>query len=153
VDEPTTMTAAATGGGGCPECGARDRDGTSCRGQWDELLALEFTDPRAGPVHFHTVACYQLQHPAEFRLDTTARVRLLEELRGVVFEGRSVAEVRRQAGATYEGAQTVRTSGPPVAPERRDWSHTVADVGAPDPMHHAERVTEWARQVIADLTS
>lgn len=135
---------------GCHECGAAERDGRTCRQQWDELLALEFSDARAGSVHFLTVACYQLQHPQAFPLHPEARRWLEDALGGVVLQGRPISTVRDAMQRRYDGSRSV--VGPPSAsavPQR--WSRTVADVGAPDAERHAERVREWAATVYADL--
>ncbi len=136
----------------CDECGASVRDDLACRGQFDELLALEFSDPRAGRVHFLTVACYQLQHPATFPLTPSGTEHLVGALRDVVVLGLPVTEVRdRMSGAFAGDARAVaRGSAEPEQPSRQ-WSMTVADVGPPDPSTHADRITEWASAVLADL--
>ncbi|WP_370323810.1 DUF5946 family protein [Euzebya sp.] len=136
--------------GTCAECGAPDRDGLGCRGQWDELLALEFSDVRAGPVHFHTVVCYQLQHPAAFTLPTAAREGLRRALEDVVVHDVPISEICSRMGGAFDGAARVRGDDAPP-PTLRRWSMTVADVGPPDPDVHADRVTAWARAVLADL--
>jgi hypothetical protein len=135
--------------GRCRECGAPENDGRTCRGQWDELLALEFSDVRAGSVHFLTVVCYQLQHPRTFRLHTEARRDLARALGEVVVHSRPISSIRAGLQHRYDGARSV--SGPPADPPVRDWSRTVTDVGPPDPQHHAERVRGWAAAVYADL--
>ncbi len=134
----------------CEECGAPDRDGLGCREQWGELLALEFTDPRAGQVHFHTVTTYELQHPSAFPLTDDTRAWMEQTLADVV-EGRAtVAEVRTRTRRAYDGPRRVLADHAP-APALRRWTRTVADVGAPDPLHHVDRVLAWSRAVLADL--
>lgn len=134
----------------CDECGAQPRDGMACRQQWDELLALEFTDPRAGSVHFLTVACYQLQHPASFRLTAEARRWLEDALRDVVMHGQPAMAVRDTLQRAYDGHRRVRDTATAPAPRVR-WSATVADVGVGDPERHAARVRAWAVSVLSDL--
>lgn len=134
----------------CAECGASDRDARSCREQWDELLALEFSDVRAGPAHFLTVACYQLQHPAAFRLGEAMLGQLRISLERVVVEGVPVEQVRRDASRSFDGPQRVRDDGT-APPPMLAWSRTVADVGPPDPASHLERVRAWAEAILADL--
>jgi hypothetical protein len=137
--------------GDCPECGAADRRGSTCREQWHELLALEFSDPRAGAVHFLTVACYELQHPTQFDLHPEARQQLADALRSVVLHGRSVDDVRRRMGEAYDGSRSVLAADDAAPAVLGSWSHTVADVGPPDPEVHVERVRACARSVVSDL--
>lgn len=138
----------------CSECGAADDEGVTCREQFDERLALEFSDLRAGAVHLHTVACYQLQHPNAFELDEDARVALGTALADVELRGVPVAEVRRRMGDAFAGATRVRVrqedAAAPTTPPRA-WSMTIADLGSLDPDTHAEQVRRWARAVLADL--
>lgn len=137
----------------CSECGAAD-DGATCRERFDERLALEFSDLRAGRVHLHTVACYQLQHPSSFQLDEDARVALGAALADVELRGVPVAEVRRRMGDAFAGATRVRVrQGEAAAPSTppRPWSMTIADLGPLDPDTHAEEVRRWARAVLADI--
>ena len=134
----------------CDECGARSRDGATCRQQWDALLALEFSDPRAGSVHFLTVTCYQLQHPASFPLTAEARRWLADALREVIVHARPVATVRDVMHQEWDGSRRVREMTTTPVPTVR-WSATVADVGEPDPERHVERVQAWAVAVLGDL--
>lgn len=136
----------------CDECGASTRDGLTCREQFDELLALEFSDPLAGRVHFQTVATYQLQHPVAFPLTREGRGQLVDALRDVVVGGLAVTEVRDRMGHAFEGASRV-VDREPAGPDlpSPEWSMTVADIGPPDPSTHAGRVTEWGSAVLSDL--
>lgn len=137
---------------GCQECGAPEVDGRTCRQQWDELLALEFSDARAGSVHFLTVACYQLQHPKAFPLHAAARRWLENALGEVVVQDRPVSALRDAMQRGYDGSRSVLgPSAEVVVP--RHWSRTVADVGPPDAERHAGRVRSWAAAVHADLGS
>lgn len=137
----------------CDECGAAEQRGLSCREQWDELIALEFSDAQAGSVHFLTVACYQLQHPQAFPLRTVARDGLRRALADVVLRDRPVTEVRDELARTHDGATRVRPGdGEDVAVATPDrWSCTVADVGQPDAGLHVARVRQWAGCVLEDL--
>jgi hypothetical protein len=135
----------------CPECGAPAQRGLSCRQQWDELLALEFSDPRAGKVHFLTVASYELQHPQAFQLDPEARAQILQALEDVVVHDRPVPHVREEMQRRFAGTVNVLTDEPEPSAADRTWSLTVADVGDPDAHAHAARVRAWARAVYADL--
>jgi hypothetical protein len=134
----------------CDECGGHPRDGSTCRQQWDALLALEFSDHRAAAVHFLTVACYQLQHPTSFALTDGGRWSLQKAVRDVVVHGRPVASVRDAMQQAYDGSRRVRGMAATPTPTVR-WSTTVADVGPPDPERHVGRVQAWAESVVADL--
>jgi hypothetical protein len=132
----------------CPECGASPQRGLTCRQQWDELLALEFSDPVAAPVHVLTVASYQLQHPRTFPLNDEARRQLRELLEDVVIHGRPVGAVRDAMQRRFDGPARVRTrADDAVAPRRVAWSMTVSQVGGADPDTHAANVRRWAASV------
>jgi hypothetical protein len=135
----------------CPECGAPPRRGLTCRQQWEELLALEFSDPRAGPVHFLTVGCYQLQHPRAFPLGQEARSALRDLLEEVVLHGLPVAAARDVMQRRFEGPARVSVSDDDVVqPSGTVWSSTVADVRGPDPDTHVSHVRRWAASVCAE---
>ncbi|MEX0868191.1 MAG: DUF5946 family protein [Nitriliruptoraceae bacterium] len=136
--------------GRCDECGTLERDGQCCRQQWGELLALEFSDVRAGSVHFLTVASYQLQHPASFPLQPEALRDLVAALRDAVIDGRDVTSVRDAMQRRYDGSRPVAATAGDVVAQRR-WTRTVADVSPPDPAGHVERVIRWAAAVVDDL--
>ena len=46
----------------CPDCGARLGMSVTCQSMFDVLLAVEFSDPAYGEVHFLTVASFMIQH-------------------------------------------------------------------------------------------
>lgn len=133
---------------GCLECGAPSRRGLTCRQQWDELLALEFSDVRAAPVHFLTVTCYQLQHPRSFPLSDEARRQLRELLEDVAVRGRSVAAVRDALQRRLDGPARVRPGDEePGATPQVAWSITIAQLGDPDPDTHVASIRRWAAAV------
>lgn len=138
----------------CRECGAPERRGLDCRAQWEDLLALEFSDLRAGRVHFLTVACYQLQHPVTLPVSSPAREALHDALVDVVVHGTPVSGIRDRMSHWFEGGRRVRAHDVDVEePTANRWSRTVADLWPPDPDTHAERVQDWARAILADLRS
>lgn len=85
----------------CPECGALPVDGMACWEQLGALLAWEAHDPQLLAEHFRTVACYNLQHPAQF---TDAA---LTGLRAAFIQhedsGLSIAAIRQRVGRMAEG--------------------------------------------------
>ncbi len=46
----------------CVKCGAVLSQKNTCESIFNEFMALEFTDPSYGQVHFLTVASYMVQH-------------------------------------------------------------------------------------------
>lgn len=46
----------------CVKCGAVHPQDNTCESIFNEFMALEFTDPSYGQVHFLTVASYMVQH-------------------------------------------------------------------------------------------
>lgn len=149
MPDPHPRTTRAT----CAECGAPEADGRTCRDRFDERLALEFSDARAGSVHFHTVACYQLQHPTAFGLGEEGCAGLRTALEDVEVRGVPVSEVRRRMGDAFAGATRVRVreDGPATSAAPRRWTTTIADLGPVDAATHADRVRRWARDVLTDL--
>jgi len=136
--------------GRCPECGATARDGMSCRDRLGLLLAWESDDPALAAEHFLTVACYNLQHPAQF---TDAAIAGLGEVFIAHLDrGLPVAEIRRRVGTLARGQARVLR----VESERRSvlrhWSMTIADVAVPDqPEGAAGRVRDWAASIRREL--
>jgi len=59
----------------CPECGAPKANGLNCWEMLGMLIAWEYDDPELRAEHFLTVACYNLQHPAQFTDATLAGLR------------------------------------------------------------------------------
>ena len=134
----------------CPECGAPRVAGLGCWEQLGVLLAWEQDDPALQREHFLTVASYNLQHPARFTDDAIAGLR--QALVDYLDRGVSIAEIRRRASAATDGRTRVHREEPPLRPELREWSMTIADVYLPDqPAGAAERVRAWARAISREL--
>jgi hypothetical protein len=134
----------------CPECGAPQTAGLTCWEQLGQLLAWEAEDPALAAVHFLTVACYNLQHPAQFTDEA------IRGLRAVFIDhldhGVAVAEIRRRVGRAAAGPRRVLRDPSERRPVRRSWSMTIADVYIADrPDGAAERVRTWATCVRKDL--
>jgi hypothetical protein len=129
-------------------------EGGACRDHFHELLALEAQVP-GGPgelPHFLAVACYNLQHPAQFTPE------VLEGLRGAladVLAGRATLEdIRRRTRDAVNGPTRVLrrldepgdTAGWPT-----EWPLTIAHACRAAPEDYAPRVREWAKAVSAAL--
>lgn len=134
----------------CPECGAPAVDGLGCDGQLGLIIGWESGNPELFAVHFLTVACYNLQHPAKFTDEAIAGLRatLIE----VLDEGLPIAEVRRRTSARYDGERRVMRPEGDRRPVSRPWRMTIADVCAPRTTDGAaERVRAWAAAVRSEL--
>ena len=129
----------------CPECGAPRVNGLACFDMFGQLLAWEVDDAELRAEHFLTVASYNIQHPAQFSDEAIAGLR--QSYVDYLDRGISIAEIRRRAAATFDGAKRVRRDATEIRPVLRTWLMTVADVyGSGDPVGAAERVRRWARE-------
>ena len=141
-----------TGADCCPECGAPPVDGLDCWGQLGLILSWEGENPALAAQHFLTVACWNLQHPAQF---TDAA---LDGLRAAFVahldEGTAVPEIRRRMGALVAGTTRVLRREPDRHPIQRLWAFNVADVCAGgNSSGAAPRVRTWAETIRAALGS
>lgn len=127
----------------CSECGAPHIDGFTC---WDLLglvLSWETHDADLAGEHFFTVACYNLQHPAQFT--DTALAQLREGFIARLDQGTAIIELRRRASAQFEGKMRVLKPKAERRPTLRQWDMTLADVYADGQAEGAaERVRQWA---------
>jgi hypothetical protein len=107
------------------------------------LIAWEYDDPELQAEHFLTVACYNLQHPAQFTEATLAGLQALFIER--LDHGLGIAEIRRRVGQAAAGATRVLKTEAERQPVLRQWTMTIADVYLPDrPDGAAGRVRAWA---------
>jgi hypothetical protein len=107
------------------------------------LSAWEYDDPELRAEHFLRVACYNLQHPAQFTEATLA------SLQAVFIErldyGLGIAEIRRRVGKAAAGATRVLKPEHERQPVLRQWAMTIAGMYLPDhPEGATERVGAWA---------
>ena len=136
----------------CPECGAA-LDETTCQLIFDSFLALEFSDPAYGDVHFLTVACFMIQHK---RYSDEGLVWIEKKLRDVLVNEVPVDEIRRQAGReTGQGKHTWKVTRQPGerALPKIHWSMTIADVASSfrDAATYCELVKEWANKSVREM--
>ncbi|MGM0882344.1 MAG: DUF5946 family protein [Bacillota bacterium] len=126
----------------CHTCGAVLPEGSTCQTILDEFLALEFTDPRYGQVHFLTVACFMVQHNG---YSDSALVWIQSALRNYLEDGRNTQQIRRKAiKSMAERSKEIRRT-PDAAPlSKVAWSMTIADVAAQ--MHDAESYCKLIEQ-------
>jgi hypothetical protein len=115
------------------------------------LLAWEYDDPELQAEQFLTVACYNLQHPAQLSEATLAGLRaiFIEKLD----HGLAVAEIRRRVGKAAACATRVLKPEEERRPVLRQWAMTIADVYLPDqPTGAAVWVRAWAAFIRRALT-
>jgi hypothetical protein len=122
----------------------------TCWEQIGAILAWEAHDPELLAEHFLTVACYNLQHPAQFTDEALAGLRgaLIERLDADL----PVTEIRRRAGRANAGSRRVLRPEAERRPTLRRWSSTIADVYLHNqPAGAAARVREWAAAIRREL--
>jgi len=133
----------------CPECGGAYIDGLTCWDQLGAILSWEAQDPALAAVHFLTVACYNLQHPAQFTDVALAGLRtaLVDHLQ----HGTPVTELRRRAGRAYGGSRRVLKPPEERRPILRRWSIPIAEVYAHgEPNAATDRVRAWAARLLSE---
>ena len=132
---------------GCDECGAVvPPQFNSCRAVFEEVCALEYTNPPFGAVHLLTVDAYALQHSAERGPRSNAfhlmRLCLLLE------HGHSPAIGQRPPRDKSKAFERQYRGLPHLEPPGDQSGLTIVDVhGAPTPDEHAGRVRRYARSV------
>ena len=145
MDQPTNQDVTT-----CPECGAAWAHGMTCWEQLGGVIGWESEDPELLAQHFLTVACYNLQHPAQFTDESIAwlRTSLIERLD----RGTAVEELRRRASRVYEGSKRVLRPESERKPVLRSWRMTISDVYIPDQSQGAAaRVRAWAAGIRDEL--
>lgn len=137
----------------CAECGASLPEGRSCQEIFDEYLALEFSDPGYGAVHFLTVSCFMIQHG---RYSDEALTWMREQLRTHLEDGRSIEEVRRSAQQSASNStrawKVLRAADAPPPPKIK-WSLTIADVDRQqqDAASYRALVRQWAQVTLREM--
>jgi hypothetical protein len=137
----------------CAECGADLREGTTCHTIFESFMALEFSNPAYGEVHFLTVACFMIQHR---RYSDEALSWVRTALRTYLDAGITGRELsRRAASALGQTSRAWKILRQPDAPPLPDiaWDITIADVvpSAHDATLYREHVTQWARRTLEQL--
>ena len=139
----------------CVQCGAVLPEGSTCRTIFDEFLALEFTDPAYGEVHFLTVACYMIQH-AGYSDEGYAWIK--STLRAYFDNSLTGPQLRRLAAeGTANSVRTWKVTRQPDDPPLPEiaWSVTIADVyrNMHDAESYCEQIKRWGRAVLQDMES
>ena len=137
----------------CPDCGAVFKDGSTCQDVFENFLALEFSDPAYGEVHFFTVACFMIQHR---RYSRAALGWIARQLRDSLENGVTIQHIRRQAQQQVrQDERSWKVLRPPdePLPEKIPWSVTIADVAgqAQDADLYCAGVLAWARATLTEM--
>ncbi|WP_240419403.1 DUF5946 family protein [Paenibacillus periandrae] len=134
----------------CTKCGAVHTGEKTCESIFSEFLALEFTDPGYGRVHFLTVACYMIQHVG---YSDELYVWMQAALRKYLEEGHTTEMIRQDAVQGPGSTKGIRrlADAPPLP--KVAWSMTIADVAAQ--MHDAEsyckHIEQWGRTTLQEM--
>jgi hypothetical protein len=118
-------------------------------------MALEFSDPAYGAVHFLTVACFMILHR---RYSDEGLSWIQSALRACLDEGIKGHELSRRAasalGQTTRTWKVLRQPGAPPLPDIA-WDVTIADVSASahDAALYREHVTRWARRTLEQMSA
>lgn len=137
----------------CPECGARLCAHETCQSIFDSFLALEFSDPAYGEVHFLTVACYMIQHN---RYSDEALLWIRPQLHAFLAEGVNPAEIRRRAAVETGNGQrdwkVVRSPQARLLPKVL-WQITIVDVAvhAGDAVSYCDWVRLWGASTLKQM--
>jgi hypothetical protein len=129
----------------CPSCGASAFGGIDgCNKLFEDILTLEYSDPRYGAVHLLSVDAFVLQHSESHgpRSNAYHLIRLcwLLEGNGDPRNGRG--------GPRLKSVLKSYRSFPFLAPSTNRGEITVVAVHAAcGPGEHAVRVRQWARSV------
>jgi hypothetical protein len=134
----------------CTKCGAVHTGEKTCESIFGEFLALEFTNPDYGRVHFLTVACYMVQHEG---YSDELYVWVQTALRNYLEEGHNTEMIRQDAAQGPGRTKGIRRLADAQPLPKVAWSMTIADVAAQ--MHDAESycklIEQWGRITLQEM--
>lgn len=137
----------------CPDCGARLGMSETCQSIFDSFLALEFSDPAYGEVHFLTVACFMIQH---HRYSDAALAWIRGMLHAYLADNLPPSEIRRFATSQTNNAmrswKVLRSSSDRPLPKIA-WRVTIADVAeqAGDADSYRKAVRLWGESTLKQM--
>lgn len=137
----------------CPECGAILDDENTCQAIFETLLALEYSDPGYGQVHFLTVACFMIQHR---RYSDEALAWIQPLVRSYLEDGLPGDRLRRLAAQDTSSHtrswKVLRAAGAPPLPKVA-WTMTIAEVTSQyrDARSYQELVRQWAHITLKQM--
>jgi hypothetical protein len=137
----------------CPLCGAKLSEGVSCQTIFEKFLALEYSNPEYGEVHFLTVACFMIQHQ---RYSDEALVWIEQALRAYLEAGIPIRQVVKDMGRGADQSSRTwkinRQPGNPALPQVV-WSMTIADAARQyhDPQSYRDLIMRWAGITLREM--
>ncbi len=133
----------------CPECGAVD---SLCRTRFDELMALEFSDPAYfGTVHNLTVATFMLQHSSKLTKEGWLYER--ELLREFLVENKSPSFIRKQNKDLVDSGKRkfkITSKDGKRIISKTTWKKTILDVRTENAEVYCGDIKAWARSALED---
>lgn len=134
----------------CPECGAADN---LCQTRFDELMALEFSDPAYfGTVHNLTVATFMLQHSSKLTKEGWLYER--EILREFLVENKSPEFIRKQNKNLVDSGKRkfkITSKDGKRIIEKSTWTKTILDVRTENAEVYSEDIKAWAKSALEDV--
>lgn len=134
----------------CAKCSAVLPEGKTCESIFNEFLALEFTDPGYGRVHFLTVACYMVQHEG-YSDEAYAWIR--SALRNYLEEGHTTKMILQDAAQGPGRTKGVRRPADALPLPKVAWSMTIADVAEQmlDAESYGQLIEQWGRITLKEM--
>jgi hypothetical protein len=133
----------------CPACRAPNHERT-CEEQFHALLFLEAAHmDTAGQAHHLMVLSYMFQHNGYSEETRRGAIGMFEQ-----FLEKSVSpqEFRQQNKKRLGSDQrTFKITGSAGSDIKIDWPMTIMDIDSQDADAYVERVTEWARSILATV--
>ncbi len=134
----------------CLECDATDN---LCQSRFDELMALEFSDPAYfGTVHNLTVATFMLQHSSKLTREGWFYER--ELLREFLVENKSPSFIRKQNKDLVDSGKRkfkITSKDGKRIINKSTWTKTILDVRTENAEVYSEDIKVWARSALEDV--
>ena len=134
----------------CPECGAVDN---LCQTRFDELMALEFSDPAYfGTAHNLTVSTFMLQHSSKLTKEGWLYER--ELLREFLVENKSPEFIRKQNKDLVDSGKrkfNITSKDGKRIINKFTWTKTILDVRTENAEVYCEDIKAWARSALEEV--
>ncbi|RAV21589.1 DUF5946 family protein [Paenibacillus contaminans] len=134
----------------CAKCGAELSQENTCESIFNEFMALEFTDPSYGQVHFLTVASYMVQHEG---YSDDMYVWVQSALRRHLEEGYPTELIRQDMAIGPGSTKGIRRPLNAIPQPKVAWTMTIADVASQ--MHDSDSyfklIEQWGRTALKEM--
>lgn len=134
----------------CTKCGTVHTGEKTCESIFGEFMALEFTDPAYGRVHFLTVACYMVQHEG---YSDELYVWVQTALRKYLEEGQNTEMIRQDAAQGPGRTKGIRRPADAKSLPKVAWSMTIVDVAAQmqDAESYCKLIERWGHTTLQEM--